>query len=43
VGDRRLAVVFELFTGYLIRDNLALNILMLIWPLDVVKQWQGGA
>ena len=37
-----LALVFELFTLALIRDNLTLNVLMLIWPLDAVRQWQVG-
>ena len=37
-----IAVVFELFTGWMIRDNLTLNVLMLLWPLDAVKAWQGG-
>lgn len=37
-----LAIVFELMCGYLIRDNLALNVLMLVYPLDAVKAWQGG-
>lgn len=36
-----LAVVFELLTAWLIRDNLALNVLMLFWPLEAVRQWQG--
>ncbi|TCP87816.1 uncharacterized protein DUF2585 [Rhizobium sp. PP-CC-2G-626] len=36
-----IAIVFELFTGWLIRDNLTLNVLMLVWPLDAVKAWQG--
>ena len=37
-----LGIGLELFVGYAIRDNLALNIIMLIWPLDMIKQWQAG-
>jgi len=37
-----LGVFFEALTGYLIRDGLALNVLMLLWPLDAVRQWQTG-
>lgn len=37
-----LAVVFELFTLIMIRDNLTLNVLMLVWPVDAIRVWQGG-
>ena len=38
-----LALAFELFTVAMIHDNLTLNVLMLVWPLDAVRQWQAGS
>jgi Protein of unknown function (DUF2585) len=37
-----LAVCFELFTLFMIRDNLTLNVLMLVYPVDAIRLWQGA-
>ena len=37
-----IAVGLELFVGAMIRDNLTLNVLMFVWPLDAVLNWQQG-
>lgn len=38
-----LAVGFELFTLWAIRDNLTLNVLMLVHPVDAIRVWQAAA
>lgn len=37
-----LAVTFELFTLAMVRDNLTLNVLMLVHPIDGIRAWQAG-
>lgn len=37
-----LIVLFEVATVLLIRDGLVLNVIMLLYPLDSIAEWQAG-
>jgi hypothetical protein len=37
-----LTIAMELFVLWWIRDNLTLNVVMLIYPLDSIRVWQSG-
>lgn len=41
-GSAGLAVSMEVFVGFMIRDNLTLNIIQLIYPIPALSHWQMG-
>lgn len=35
-----VVIALEVIVGYFIRDNLTLNVVMLFYPIDFIKEWQ---
>ena len=37
-----VTLALEMVVGYMIHDNLTLNVLMLLWPVQSILDWQAG-
>ena len=37
-----LALIGEVVAGYVVRDNLTLNVVMLLFPIDAIADWQAS-
>ena len=37
-----LALIGELVAGYVVRDNLTLNVIMLLFPIEAIAEWQAS-
>ena len=38
-----LALIGEIVAGLVVRDNLTLNVIMLVWPIDAIAEWQAAS
>ncbi|WP_394729661.1 DUF2585 family protein [Altererythrobacter sp. GH1-8] len=38
-----LAVIGELVVGWIVRDGLTLNVIMLLFPIDAIAEWQAAS